>query len=244
MIYPHNIAHRTTSHHIDTSIATIFPTIYNTVVSQAIQKEIVEMNKSFAQIVRQGAETAIHFDVDEEKNEASQQNVTSLPSSITNYNIDAERFIPLQKREQWDQIPFIIIAMGHPYLINSNASDEFQALWVRNVQKRVSPLEPCAYNILHQIPASVSYMQSCHRLREFPMYNPQILYSYNSQMLHIQQAIFQRQKIIKNIEKSLRPSTSTMNPYLNTGNIVKLYKSLVGKPYVPNDYRTMQTTPE
>ena len=78
-----------------------------------------------------------------------QQNDTSLPS-ITNYNIDAERFIPLHKREQWDKIPLNIIAMGHPYLINSNASDEFQELWVRNVQKRVSPLEPCAYNILHQ----------------------------------------------------------------------------------------------
>ena len=202
------------------------------------------MNKSFAQIVKQGAETAIHFDEDEEKNEALQQNDTSLPS-ITNYNIDAERFIPLHKREQWDKIPLNIIAMGHPYLINSNASDEFQELWVRNVQKRVSPLEPCAYNILHQIPASVSYMKSCHRLREFPMYNPQILYSYNSQMLHIQQAIFRQQKIIKNIEKALSPpSTSPMNPYLNTRNIVKLYKSLVGKNYVPNDCRTMQTTPE
>lgn len=203
------------------------------------------MSKSFSQIVRQGAETAIHFDEDEEKNEAPQQNDTSLASITNNYNIDAERFIPLHKREQWDKFPLNIIAMGHPYLINSNASDEFQALWVRNVQKRVSPLEPCAYNILHQIPASVSYMQSCHRLREFPMYNHQILHSYNPQMLHIQQAIFQQQKLLKNIEKALAPSsTSTLSPYLNTGNIVKLYKSLVGKPYVPNDYRTMQTTPE
>lgn len=203
---------------------------------------------------RDEAEDEKKIDEDEtnNKNNKSKSPSSSSASSIQNVllNVDADRFIPYHKRSQWDNIPKLIIAIQQSYLIDSQMGDEFQTLWVRNINKRTSHLEPCLFNILHQIPETKYHFQMCHNSRCFPAFNSYALEYYYASIVALQQNILQQQGYIRKLGYNLQKSkddqrNSTRTSIHTMQNILALYKPLIGNSsYQPFDSRTIQTTPE
>ena len=192
-------------------------------------------------------------------------------TSSSHYNlehfIDAERFIPQYKQNQWDTIPSCLLTVGYPYLIQPNHGssavpssipdasfpnivtdsggnnlrrDEFQRKWIRDPITRRSCFDMCTFNCIQFLPDFIEYMLRCHDTAFMPCFG-HCIFNYKNQIQSVQQWIIQNQNYFKRLREDLDMATSKGQD--RTAMVLREEKTEGESDYIQRN-RVLQITPE
>jgi len=183
----------------------------------------------------------------DEKDSLVRQQLKPMVNSFTPQSINAERFIPREKRVQWDSIPSVIIA-SVPSFTSITVKQRIKAtpaeFWIYNPQKRRSLLDASTFNILNHIPRCEQYLNSCFFKLSPPTFIPHTLYAYDMHIQNYYQIILRNQSVVKNLESKLT-TFSELDPSVKSLSIqaIKLQYQPSGNKLSTTN-RIIKTTPE
>ena len=177
----------------------------------------------------------------------------SASTSLTARSINAERFIPQHKREQWDNTPSMLIVTtpSRTDIIASSAvyAPRIKPLtqWIYDPIKRRSILDQCSFNLLHYLPEAINSMQISFYQKEMLFFGPSVFQCsiWKAQLWQAQDNVVKCQEMVKSLQEKLNSFADLDDSSMKHPSIAEIRVARQRNcEDVFSESRVIQTTPE